>query len=143
MDKVFAETYPSGSIKATPTSVTLVNNTAKTVLITVPSDTVWVIQSIRVTNPDNVTRDTYLRLWKEVGMTTKIANLYYAALNTVTDFMYPNPNAVGNTYMEQPAENLVLGPGMTLEIYYAAGGASAGGTDAYGIVVFYRELSLT
>jgi hypothetical protein len=143
MDKIFAETFPSGSIKTSVTSVTVVNNTTKTVDISVPTDTVWAIQSIKVVNPDDVARTVGINLYNEVAKTNQIALLTAASVGAGGLIHYPSNAAVENSELTRTGYPLVLGPGMTINIVLAAGGASSGGTTADGIVILYRQLSLT
>lgn len=142
MKKVFAETYPSGYIVTSINSVTVANNTAKSETFTVPDDTVWVVDSIRAVNPDDVARDIYIRWFKESALTNKISNLMFGASGAGGDIVWPNTAAIGASYNENPP-SIVMSAGETIEIYFAAGGASTGGTLANSIVIHRRVLSKT
>lgn len=143
MKKIFAETFPSGKPEASITSITLVNNTAKTQDITVPTDSMWLIQTIKATNPDDVQRTTYIRLYNESAKTNLIANLIAAALNATQELYYPNSTTASTQCPNALGQGLLLAGGMTISVTWAAGGASTGGTDADGLVVFYREYPMT
>jgi len=142
MKKTFAETFPSGEVRADVYSLTLANNTAKTNNYTVPDDTLWVLQSVRMTNPDDVQRTINMRLYKTSAKTSEIGLLSSVAAAAGAAIMYPNTGSGSATFLV-PRENLVLFAGNTLEITWAAGGASSGGTDADGVVIFYRRLLKT
>jgi len=142
MKKVFAETYPSGYIVTSVNAVTVVNNTGKTEKFTVPDDTVWVVDSIRAVNPDDVARDIYIRWWKESALTNKISNLSYGGAGAGGDIVFPSVSSIGVAYNENPTP-IVMGAGETIEVYFSAGGASTGGTLANGVVIHRRVLSKT
>lgn len=142
MNKVFAETFPSGYVETSVNSVTVANNTAKTEKYTVPDDTIWVIEFIRAVNPDDVARDIYIRIWKESALTNKIANIAYGAAGAGGDIVFPSVGSIGAAYSENPMA-MTLGAGETIEIYWAAGGASTGGTLANAVVIHRRVLSKT
>jgi len=142
LKKTFSETFPSGTVKTSVTSITLVNNTQKVQDVSVPSDTVWVIQCIRAVNIDDVQRTVVIDLWNEAAKTSKIARLQSGAVAAVTDLVYPSITA-GGTIIGVPTAVLVLGPGMTISVTWAAGGVSTGATDSDGLVILYRELTLT
>lgn len=142
MKKDFSEIFPSGTVDARVTSLTLVNNTLKTLNVSVPTDELWALQTITMTNPDNVDRVCYARLFKEVAKTNMITQLMSGTVAAASRLCYPN-NAIAETHNNQTGEQLLLGPNMTIGFTWAAGGASAGGTDADGLVVFVRKLTLT
>lgn len=143
MDKVFAETFPSGQVLADVTALTLVNNTSKTVDVLVPTDCLWVLEQIKITNPDNVNRAVTVRLYKEAAKTNLIAGLGAVTLATTVTLLLPNNTPAADTTVDSNIRGRVLGGGFTIELGWATGGASAGGTDADGIVVMYRKLSLS
>ena len=141
MDKVFAETFPSGSVKSSITSITLVNNTSKTQDIVVPSDCVWVLESVRFTNPDNVDRSVNVKIFKEAAKTNELAFLFSATVTAGSVGHYPA--VASNVVLGHTGYPLTLGAGYVISVTWAAGGVSAGGTDADGLTIMYRELSLT
>lgn len=142
MKKTFAETFPSGEVRADVTSVTLVNNTAKTNNVTVPDDTIWKLQSIRVMNPDDVARAISLTIYKEAAKTSRVLHLDTRNIAASAVFQWPNNGTGGEDRSNIPFD-LVLFAGNTIEITWAAGGASSGGTIADAQVVFYRRLLKT
>lgn len=142
MDEVFAHSFPAGEVACDVTSVTLANNTAKQNLITVPANTIWVLQSLKVTNPDDVNRVITIILYKEAALTNIIAGLASETVATTARLQIPH-NTPGNTVeFNHNIKDMVLGPGNTIWINWAAGGASAGGTDADGQVIFYRKFTV-
>jgi hypothetical protein len=140
-NNVLALTFPGGNFQQAVTSITLVNNTAKTEDVTVPAGKRWVLQSIKVTNPDNVTRTIQGVLYKEAGKTNHIAQILKVT-NLAASGRHQAPH-------DSPAQALdtfhdvrgrILAAGNTISIIWATGGASAGGTDADGLVIEYLEL---
>lgn len=142
MKNVFAETFPSGTVKTSVTSITLVNNTAKTQDVTVPTDTKWIIETIRAVNPDDVARFINVEIWRESAKTVRIATLTGLSTGALGAIQFPNNDDLTASISNSPFV-LVLGAGMTISVTWSAGGASAGGTDADGLVILYRELTLT
>lgn len=142
MKTVFAQTFPSGSIKTKVQSVTLVNNTAKTQDISVPTDTEWCIESIKMANGDNVDRNGTILLYQTSSKTNLIAYILFATITAGAQIMIPNNDDLGSA-MANNKQQWILGAGETLSFIWAAGGASAGATDADAIVIKYRELPLT
>lgn len=142
MDEVFAHSWPAGEVVVDVTSVTLANNTAKQNLITVPANTIWVLQSLKVTNPDDVNRVITIILYKEAALTNIIASFASETVATTARLQLPHNAPGANIEAFQDIRGMVLGPGATIWINWAAGGASAGGTDADGQVIFYRRLTM-
>lgn len=142
MKKVFAETFESGSIEADPVSITLVNNTQKTQDFSVATDCIYELIAIKATNPDDVARVVTIELFKEVAKTNHIATLGSGSVNAGSRLSWPGNSVSAAQNWLQPRPCL-LGPNWTIRVTWAAGGASAGGTDADGLVVWYRKLSLT
>jgi len=143
LKKTFAETFPSGEVRADVTSLTLVNNTAKTQDVTVADDTLWVLQSIKASNPDDVARTVQIRLYKEAAKTNLIALLASVSVSATSQLQFPSYTGASGTLSGQIGFPLTLFPGNTISITWSAGGASAGGTDADGQVIFYRRLLKT
>ena len=139
-----------GKIIHDVTSLTLVNNTAKTLNIVAPVGKKWLVVSIKVTNPDDQARTVYGILWKEAANTNKVMGLFYKAdLAASGEICSPSysPTAIG-AYQSQGGLPILLkgrtASGATddteIVITWATGGASAGGTDADGLVVTALEL---
>lgn len=141
MKPVLAYTFPSGTPTADEYSITLVNNTAKTQDVTVPANELWVLQSVKITNPDDVTRNVTITLWNEAAKTNKILVLDSQNIATTDRLQIPSNDDHAYNF-SNASKDFVLAAGMTIEVVWAAGGASTGATDADGLVIFYRKLSL-
>lgn len=137
-------TFPGGKLKQEPTSITLVNNTQLATLITVPTGKLWILRSIKVANPDDVNRVIIVNKWKEVAKTTLITILttgYTANAVGASLVHWPSTTMDDATMADKPSHPEILVAGNTIEVIYAAGGASAGGgPDADGIVIEYLEI---
>jgi hypothetical protein len=138
-------TFPGGKLKQEVTSLTLVNNTAKTIDIPVPTGKLWVLHILKVVNADDVGRTIEVVVYKEAAKTNIIAILISAwpvdPLGTAayTDtFIWP---VADHFYSTNAKSNLtmLLTEGNVISITINAGGASSGGTDADGIVISYLE----
>lgn len=139
----FRWVFHGGELVQDVTSVTLANNTAKTVDTVVPSGKRWLLLSIKVTNPDNVDRVVVINKWKEAAATNKIKTYLSTtvtaggAVERHTGFTPSSTsNQVGIQYPE------ILDEGNLIRASWAAGGASAGATDADGLVIEYLEIDL-
>lgn len=133
--------FPAGKIGQEVTSVTLANNTAKTVDTTVPAGKKWILISIKITNPDDVQRTCSMYKYKEAAKTNVIKIYDSSAVGAGGTAQHPNSITGVRTATEfhpQPAE--ILAPGNTISVGWAAGGASSGGTDADGLVIEYLEV---
>lgn len=134
-------TFPGGKPKQEVTSVTLVNNTAKTVDMTVPSGKQWILLGVRIANMDDVDRACTIRKYVTAGKTSLIAQLFSATLTaTGGRGHFPGTSTSVSTrhVASNPSEFMV--DGNTLSIVWAAGGASAGVVDVDGLVVEYLEV---
>jgi len=139
----FAFTFPGGRKVADVTSVTLANNTALTVNKTVGTGKRWLLLSIRLTNPDNVARNCSIIHYKEAALTNVLDYLgYIAGLAAATAYQVPNTTTGTSTRSDGRTLPKVLDAGETVSVNWAAGGVSAGGTDADGLVVEYLELDV-
>lgn len=136
----FVWTFPGGKLKQPVTSLTLVNNTEKVEDIAVPTGKIWVLLSVKARNPDDVTRDISVRTYKEAAKTNQISILTTQTVVPASVVQWPNtdPSSLYRQIPSVPAE--LLAAGNVLEITWAAGGASAGGTDADGLVIAYLEI---
>lgn len=143
MKNVFAQTFPSGQPTTSVTSITLVNATAKTQDITVPTDTLWLVQMIKAVNADDVNRVITIEVFNEAAKTSRIGTLAVADTATGVFLQWPNNEAAQVARTVNPGYPMLLGPGMTISVTWASGGASTGGTDADGLVIWYRKLPLT
>ena len=142
MGNPFAFTFPGGQLKQEVTSLTLVNNTAKTVDITVPADKRWKFNMLKVVNVDNVNRAVTFTLYKEVGKTNIIQILWTKTVTAGAALVWPlaATPAADNTMPFPMTDGLIMNAGNTISIVFATGGASAGATDADGIVADYLEI---
>lgn len=133
--------FLGGDHQQSVTSVTLANNTAKTIDTIVPTGERWFLINVKVTNPDDVNRVFTCHIYKEAAKTNDVKNLLYVAALTASGGTSNWPNTNGNfggtVEMWAP---VVLSAGNTLSATWAAGGASAGGTDADGLVVEYLRI---
>lgn len=141
MKNVFARTFRGGQLTVEQQSLTLVNNTAKDLTFTCPDDTNIEVHLIKATNPDDVARVVTITLWSESAKTNKIAAIIAASLNAGQEIYAPNTT---NASTQCPCcFPLPMKAGHTININWAAGGASTGGTDADGFIILYRKLPLT
>lgn len=131
-----------GILRQSQNTVTLANNTALTINFTCPANKKWLLLGVTIHNPDDVNRDVTLRKFKEAGKTNLIAPLQSKTIAATQEYVWPNQANVGDRSRQistSPAELLIAGN--TLEVVWAAGGASAGGTDTDGLVFEYLEWS--
>jgi len=134
-----AWTFPAGQIQQVVTSITLVNNTAKTVDTAVPAGKVWLLRSVKVCNPDDVARNTTGHIYKEAGKTNVVQQFFGAAQAATTCYHYPGSSGVAGAGQEP----IVLTGGNVISVVWGSGGASAGGTDADGLVIEYQEVAVS
>jgi len=133
--------YPGGNLINEVTSVTLVNNTAKTVDFTVPSFIRVIIKSIKVTNPDDVDRVVTFNLFLEAGKTNNLAFLQSASVGAGFNPLHWPTLDSGTTLMRKVfSPGLLMNPGNTISVVWAAGGVSAGGVDADGHVIRFLRM---
>lgn len=142
MENVFSETFPSGTVKVAETSITLVNNTAKTQDVSVPTDTIWHVQNIKVVNADDVARAVTIAIYKTSSKNILIGQCYFVSVSAGGLLNVPN-NQANTAFMNAWANGLTLPAGTTISITWAAGGASTGAVDPDGLVILYRQLSKT
>lgn len=129
-----------------PTSVVLVNNTAKTILVTVPVGQRWKLLGVRITNIDDVTRDVTVIIYKEAAKTTILRCLMLEAAlaaSAAEDLLWPSERIDTDDHIEASnAHEIILSAGNTIEVVWATGGASTGATDADGLVVDRLEADI-
>ena len=135
---------PMERLKQEVTSVTLVNNTQKTVDVTVPQGERWLLLWWNVTNPDDVVRNMTVSLYKELAKTNVLAKLLYkanVAAASVERFGMPHykPTVAAENLTDYP---ILLAAGNTISFVWSAGGASAGGTDADGLIYCYLKVEI-
>ena len=139
---VIAWTFPAGKLWQDVTSVTLVNNTAKTVDIVSKNHKRILILNIKATNPDNVARDITLTKYKETAKTNIIKTLYTVSRNAGATLNWPNSIAAEIGTDPRMASPCILEYTNKIAVVWGAGGVSAGGVDADGLVVEYLELDV-
>lgn len=142
MKKIFANTFPNGTVLCQKVSTTLVNNTAKTENITVPDDTLWYVQTFRMKNIDDVARTCIIRIFETATKTYELFVVHYNSINAGSGLMIPNNDDLG-AGMGNNLQGILLKAGNTIEFVWAAGGASTGATNANAATITYRQLSLT
>lgn len=132
------EIFDAGEPKQPVTSVTLVNNTAKTVDTTVPAGKKWKFNSIKITNPDDVARTVDFLFYKEAAATNLILTLDATSVGAAGTLQFPRYAASASLHTFPVVHTLIAGN--IIRVTWRAGGVSAGGTDADGLVTTYREV---
>ena len=123
------------------TSVTLVNNVTKTIDTTVPTGKRWFLIQVKTSNVDNVARVLTVRVYKEAGKTNILRILGSKSSLQNERMQYPS-SITGDAKVTWFPAVVILDEGNTITAEYTAGGASAGGTDADGLVIEYLEMSM-
>lgn len=135
----FALVFQGGKLNQQVTSVTLVNNTAKTIDTTVPAGKRWLLLGIKMNNSDSVARDVSMRIYKQAAKTNLVHELgIFSAVAAGATRVWPN--VVTGVHFSQAWFPIILEAGNTIQTQWATGGASAGGTDADGLVVEELEI---
>jgi len=133
----------AGRLKQVVTSITLVNNVAKTQDTTVPTGERWILLSIKVTNIDDVIRSTEIDKWKEAAKTSRIKKYCKSNIAASGTMQWPKDSPISGDEQHWPsAPAEILDPGNTISVVWSAGGASAGGTDADGLVIEYLRFPI-
>lgn len=132
---------PGGEPVDNLTSVVLLNNTAKTIDITVPAGKKWMFDFITLGNPDDVLRNVNVLLFKEAAKTNTYGFMrsgnIAAGVNVNIGIFIPS---TGETRLTLHSSMRVVYPaGVTWNFIWSAGGASAGGTQADGLIVYVEE----
>jgi len=137
MSEVFAFTFPGGRRNLNRTQVVFVNNTAKTVNITVPAGERWFLLWGKIINADDVARNCSVAIYDVdnaiIGTLRELAALAasgYELLKTVP----------GTISLLDPSNPVILEAGDYVNFYWAAGGASAGGTGYIYLVCLELDL---
>lgn len=132
---------PGGILKQDVTSITLVNNTEFIIDKTVPTDMRWILLGIKITNYDDVARTVSVIKFKEAAKTNEIKVYFSASVAAFGRQQWPNSSTGNPDYSPLPMLE-ILGPGNTIQIRWAAGGASSGSVDADGLVIEYLEVPI-
>lgn len=136
---------PVGRLVQDVIAVTLVNNTLFVHDYTVASGKRIKLMGLRVTNPDDVARDVQVRLYKEAGKTNYLRRLFVMSVPAAPGgaIQWPYLEAGDETTLDsRKLMEYILDEGNTIEFQWAAGGASAGGTDADGLVLIFMEIDI-
>jgi len=135
---------PLARLRQIVTSVTLVNNTAKTIDTTVPTGKKWRLLNIKATNPDDADRNIQAKIWKEAAKTNYLAFLGLAGVSASLAETFHVPNhfmdATNMKYLNR--KDFFLDEGNTIEVVWATGGASTGATDADGLIIEVLEIGV-
>lgn len=123
-------------------SITLANNTGLLEHTNVPANKRWLLLGIKVNNPDDVARYVVIFKYKEAARTNLIRMLAInTALGANAELCWPNTDA--DITIGSPANHTeIFVGGNVLTVNWVAGGASAGGTDADGLVIEYIEYDM-
>lgn len=147
VDIVFAETFMGGILKYNITSVVLVNNTAKTIDISVPVGMRWRILHAKQVNDDNVDRAADVNIFDVAAATNMLDTLIKANTLTKSGGRQDWPSDAHADADENNGRQPVILDGADpissspiIRFYWAAGGASAGSTDADGCVLIILEM---
>ena len=129
--------FPGGKLKREIKSITLSSDTAKTETLTVPSAKRWLILSIKVENPDDVARTISIHVKDSSG---NILESLATGVSLNAGGRYQWPHTGSASAYSAPFHLVILEEGEKLEINWASGGASSGGTDSDALVVNYLEV---
>ncbi|MFH1327294.1 MAG: hypothetical protein ABIH76_00340 [Candidatus Bathyarchaeota archaeon] len=134
---------PMERLKQEVTSVTLVNNTAKTEDVTVPQGERWLLLGAKLANPDDVARVVGIDIYKEAAKTNLLRQLFQFSANASTSRQWPSwPSGSTSGSCTFQFALVILDAGNTLKCFWEAGGASAGGVDADGLVIEYLKVEI-
>lgn len=137
----FNFSFPGGRLGQDTTSVVVANNTARTIDTTVPTGKRWMLLGIKFTNPDNVSRDCSLRIYKQAAKTNLMYELgIYGTVTAGAARVWPNTQT--GLHFSQFWFPVILDAGNTIQLQLAAGGTSAGGTDTDGLDIEYLEVQV-
>jgi len=116
-------------------SVTLANNTAKNLDLTVPEGKIWKLLGVRLHNGDDVQRVLRCYILDGSGNVLHSLGSATAAAGAQYEFLGYHPTGVSSS--APLMENLVKG-GNKLRLVWESGGASSGGTAYY--MLTYQEM---
>jgi hypothetical protein len=129
-----------GTLEQAVSSVTLVNATAKTIDTPIPTGERWLLLSIKLTNPDDVQRFVTASIYKEAAKTNIVTAVQSYTVAAAATGVFPSTTAsVG--YQGSSGSGVLLKAGNVLSVIWSSGGASAGGTDADGLVITYLRFA--
>jgi hypothetical protein len=125
-------------VKHDITSLTLVNATAKNILHTVPVGEQQILIGWKMTNPDDVTRNMTVQLFKEAAKTNLLKVLFTEANVAASQRrQWPQGENTSSVAKDARPPSMWMTAGTTISFDWDSGGASTGGTDADGLVVEY------
>lgn len=142
MSSKFAWTFQGGKLVQAVTSVTLVNNTALTIDITVPTGKRWILLGIKAVNCDDVSRVIVMTKYKESAKTNVVVLYGSPSVAAGAMVVWPATTAASTSRWSASMPGEILEPGNTITVQWVAGGVSAGATDADGLVIEYLEVDI-
>lgn len=139
----FSWTFPGGRLVQDVQSLTLVNNTQKTLQVAPGAYKRYIILNVKAVNCDDVARNITATKYQDAAKTIVVKTLYTVARNAGSTFNWPNSTTgeVGTCPMSCKSE--ILENPNVLQISWSAGGASTGATDADGLVIEYLEMDVS
>jgi len=123
------------------TSLTLVNNTAKTIDITCGANNRWILKSILQKNCDDIQRNCYVTHKTAAGITI-VFLIQGNALVALAEQNWPSLALVDLTEVGNPGFDYILEATEFIRLAWDAGGASTGATDADGVIVQVMEMDI-
>ena len=128
------QTFPGGKLIDNFTEVTLVSDTDKLQTLKVPPGKRWLLFFGAIYNGDSVNRACAVTIYNSAGK--QLASLFSGSITTLKVGFFPSvATASGDANQIQICGPLPVKEGDYIEFYYAAGGASAGGTAYFTAVV--------
>ena len=133
---------PLGRIRRNQTTVTLVNNTQLQEVIGTTAGERWVLEFIKLTNPDDVNRRVTIILYGDVALTVELLTLFDETVNAGAEAVWPRKNHADDQDVMWNIDYgaIILDRVNALRITWYAGGASAGGADVDGLIVSAVEV---
>lgn len=140
MSERLAWTFPGGAHEQKVTSVTLVNNTEKTVDTVVPAGKRWILLAVRAVNGDDVQRTVNIYIYKEAAKTNLLRQIFNGAVGAGAAGQWPG--MLDSVQYQYIWSLVVLEAANAISVVWAAGGASTGAVDADGLIIDYLEVDL-
>lgn len=125
--------WMDGEILSNHADVTLVNNTAKTEIVTVPTGVRWYVFCGKVYNGDDVQRTC--RVTVTDASDEVLMKCLDFAVGATDEAFFPNMDDVGANQLGGAGYPFPLAAGWKIKFSFAAGGASAGGTAEIVLIV--------
>jgi len=112
-----------------PISVTLVNNTKKTIKKTVPVYKKWLVFGALIHNPDDVARGCQIRCLRTDNESFGNMLAWNTTINAGDKIRVPNPSQNSQYEFAPASYPIILSEGEVIEFTWEAGGASSGGSS--------------